>query len=163
MSVARSYRTGGTRGKPKSDRRRGSELVEGMLMLLPFLALVFIIIDTSYGIFLQSELQSAVQAGANYAATDTTGGLVSGIQSAVETQSLNLVPAGNVTVNFYAPTDMTAKLPTGSGVPNLAGNVVEVDAQYLFTPLAPLFRSSAAITLTASASTVLAASPAPSL
>ncbi len=131
-------------------------------MLLPFLALVFIIIDTCYGIFIQSTLQSAVQAGANYAASDTANGLLAGIESTVQAQSLNLVQSGNVTVNFYAPTDMTTALG-GAAVLNAAGNVVQVSISYPFSPLAPLFRSGAAINLSATAATVLAATPPPSL
>ena len=143
----------------KSDARRGSELVEGMLMMLPFLALVFIIIDTSYGIFLQATLQNAVQAGVTYATTDTADGLVTGIQSAVLTQSMNLAPAA--TVNFYAPANLTT--PVTGAAANQAGNVVQVQVTYQFKPLAPLFRSGAAITLTATAAGVLAANPPPSL
>jgi Flp pilus assembly protein TadG len=146
--------------------RRGSELVEGMLMLLPFLALVFIIIDASYGIFLNSTLQYAVQAGVNYAALDTANGLMAGIQSTVQTQSLNLIPqSGNpLVVNFFAPASMTVPLPTGGATaPNQAGNVVQVSATYAFAPLAPLFRSGATINLTATAASVLTANPPPSL
>jgi len=140
--------------------RRGSELVEGMLMLLPFLALVFIIIDASYGIFLNSTLQYAVQAGVNYAALDTAHPLMAGIQSTVETS----IQPTTLTVNFFAPASMTVPLPqVGGPVPNQAGNVVQVSATYVFAPLAPLFRSANTITLTATAASVLAANPPPSL
>jgi Flp pilus assembly protein TadG len=166
MGVGRSSVTRGAHGssRPEAKGRRGSELVEGMVMMLPFFALVFIIIDTAFGIFLNSTLQYAVQAGANYAALDTAPGLMAGIQSTVQTQSLSLIQPANLTINFFAPTNMTTPLPTSGGpAPNQAGNVVQLNATYQFAPLAPLFRSGAAITLTASAASVLTAYPPPSL
>ena len=97
-------------------------------MLLPFFALVFIIIDTSYGLFVRATLQYAVQQGVSFGAT---GGTTAGIQSTVNAQSLGLVPSGNVNVNFYAPsTDNTNPAP-GAGS-DVAGNLVEVDVTYQF-------------------------------
>ena len=131
--------------------------------MLPFLALVFLIIDTSYGIFLQATLQNAVQMAASFAASDPSAGspgatsLSAGIQSAVQTQ----LPAATITaVNYYAPANLTTPLG-GASVLNAAGNVVEIDAAYTFTPLAPLFRNCGICqyTLSATASTVLAAYP----
>ncbi len=139
----------------KCGSRRGSELVEGMLTMLPFLALVFLIVDTAYGIFLQATLQNAVQSAASFAALDSNTSLSAGISNAVLTQ----LPSATVAVNYYAPaTSLTTPL-VGVPVPNVAGNVVEVDATYQFAPLAPLFRSGATINLSATASTVLAAYP----
>jgi Flp pilus assembly protein TadG len=145
------------------DRRRGSEFVEGMLIMLPFLALVFLIIDTSYGIFLDATLNYAVQAGVNYATTDTADGLEAGIQSTVQAQSMNLVPAANVIVSFLTPTPSGMTTPTPGSVLNQAGNVVQVAVTYPFAPLAPLFRSGATITLSATAASALTANPPPSL
>jgi len=137
------------------ESRRGSELVEGMLMMLPFFALVFVIIDTSYGLFLKATLQYAVQQGVSYGAT---GGTTAGIQSTVQTQSLGLVPSANVNVNFYTPsTDNTNPTPLAGS--DAAGNIVEVDVTYQFSPLAPLFRSGMAIPITASAGTMVQVTP----
>jgi acyl-coenzyme A thioesterase PaaI-like protein len=131
-----------------------------MMMMLPFLALVFLIIDTAFGIFLNSTLQYAVQAGANYAALDTANGLMAGIETTVQAQ----IQPVNLTINFFAPASMTTPLPlVGGPVPNQAGNVVQINATYRFAPLAPLFRSGATITLTATAASVLTAYPPPSL
>jgi Flp pilus assembly protein TadG len=166
MGVGRSSITRGAHrsSRPGARGRRGSELVEGMMMMLPFLALVFLIIDTAFGLFVNSTLQYAVQAGANYAALDTANGLMAGIENTVQAQSLNLIPASNVTINFFAPTNMTTPLPTSGGpAPNQAGNVVQLSVSYPFAPLAPLFRSGATITLTATAASVLTAYPPPSL
>lgn len=136
-----------------AEKRRGSELVEGMMIMLPFLALVFLIVDTSYALFLRATLQYAVQQGVNYAATGGgAGGSVSAaVQSLVNTRSLNLIPASSVTVSYKAP-DLTAATGTGA---NAYGNLIEADVTYSFTPLAPLFRSGNPINLSASASAVI--------
>jgi Flp pilus assembly protein TadG len=126
-----------------------------MLMLLPFFALILLVVDTAYGLFIRATLQYAVEAGANYAASDTANGLLSGINQTVKAQSMNLLQPANVTVSFYA-TDGTVST-------NLTGNLVQVSASYSFAPLAPLFRSAASIPLSATAAAVLTASPPPSL
>jgi len=136
--------------------RRGSELVEGMMTMLPFLALVFVIIDTAYGIFLQATLQNAVQMAASFAASDSATSLSAGIESTVQGQ----LPSATVSESYYTPTNLTTALAPGAAGSSAAGNVVEVDAYYTFAPLAPLFRSSATIQLSATASAVLAAYPA---
>jgi hypothetical protein len=129
-----------------------------MLMMLPLLALVFIVMDTAYGLFINATLQYAVQAGVTYASTDsdTAANVVASVTNLVASQSLNL--AQNITVSFYTP----AMAPQQMGVvaiPNQTGNVVEVNATYPFTPLAPLFRSGATINLSATAASVLTAPP----
>ena len=100
--------------------QRGSEFIEGMLMMLPFLALVFLVIDCAYGLFINATLQYAVQAGVTYASTDsdTAANVMTGVQNTVNTSSLNLVPAANVTVNFYTPSMV---LMNNAAVPNQTG------------------------------------------
>jgi Flp pilus assembly protein TadG len=130
-----------------------------MIMMLPFLALVFIIIDASYGLFINATLQYAVQAGVTAASTDsdTAVNVQALVTSTVITQSLNLAQPGNIVVSFYTP-DMNPA--GGNAVPNQTGNVVEVNVTYPFSPLAPLFREGLPpITLTATAATVLTAPP----
>jgi Flp pilus assembly protein TadG len=120
-----------------------------MLMLLPFFALVFLLIDASYGLFLRASLQYAVQQGASLAAADTNTSLTGLVDNTVTA----LLPSAAVNpVIFYGP-DGSA---TAS---NASGNLVQVSATYPFTPLAPLFRSGLTITLTASATSVLTANP----
>ena len=135
-------------------------------MILPFLALFFLLIDTCYAIFVKATLQYAVQAGVNDAITYTHSGLINEVKNTVSTQSLNLIPPGNVTVSFFAPSvSLTQPVTVGSNgvIPNQAGNIVEVDVSYNFHPLAPLFRSSFPITFSATSASVLAVFPPPSL
>ena len=152
--------------KRHDSSKRGSELVEGMLMLLPFLALFFLIIDTSWCLFIKATLQYAAQQGAIFAAADTTNGLVSLTQSAVSSQSLNIVQASGVTVQFFTPTSnmsSSSAMTSSTAGANATGNIVEVVIDYNFQPLAPLFRSGASIPLTASAAAVITASPPPTM
>lgn len=139
--------------------RRGSEFVEGMIMMLPFLALVLLIIDASYGLFINATLQYAVQAGVTYASTDsdTAANVAAAVTNTVVAQSLNLAQPANITVSFLAPATMKPVQP--GALLNQTGNVVEATVTYQFSPLAPLFRSGAAITLTATAASVLTAPP----
>jgi Flp pilus assembly protein TadG len=131
----------------KFGSRRGSELVEGMLMIVPLLALLFLLIDTSYGLFIKATLEYAVQAGANCAATNCS----QSPGAAVQQQSLGLVQAADVIVS-YCDSDGSC---SGSNQP--ADAVVVVSTSYSFSPLAPLFRSGASIALSASATSVLTA------
>jgi Flp pilus assembly protein TadG len=137
-----------------------------MLMLLPFLALFFLIIDTSWCLFIKATLQYAAQAGVTFAASDTTNGLVSLTQSTVSSQSLSLVQASGVTVQFFTPTSnmssSSAMTSTAAGA-NATGNIVQVVINYSFQPLAPLFRSGVSIPLTASAAAVITATPPPTM
>jgi len=138
-------------------------------MILPFLALFFLLIDTCYAIFVKATLQYAVQAGVNDAITYTHSGLINEVKNTVSTQSLNLIPPGNVTVSFFAPSvSLTQPVTVGSNgvIPNQAGNIVEVDVSYNFYPLAPLFRTTGQfgyLTFSATSASVLAVFPPPSL
>ncbi len=131
-------------------------------MILPFLALFFLLIDTCYAILVKATIQYAVQQGVNDAITFAGSGLISEVQNTVATQSLNLIPASGVTVNFYSPSSPTKALPLAAGA-NQVGNIVEVDVTYTFAPLAPLFRSGATIPFSAASASVLAVNPPPAL
>jgi Flp pilus assembly protein TadG len=142
-------------------RRRGSELVEGMMIMVPFFALVFLIVDTSYALFIRATLQYAVQQGVNYAATGGTGGngQTAAVQSLISTNSLNLVSSSDVTIIYRKP-DLSSVAGAGA---NAYGNVIEADVTYSFSPLAPLLRSGGAINLYASASAVILSTAEPTL
>jgi Flp pilus assembly protein TadG len=140
-------------------------MVEGMLVILPLMALVLLIVDTSWGLFVRATIQYAVQAGANYAAaggTNGTLGQVAGIQEQVQQQASGLLNSTTINVNFYSPTTGNSLGNTTAGA-NQAGNMVQVNVTYPFQPLAPLFRSGLAINLSATASSILSATPAPAL
>ncbi len=131
-------------------------------MLLPFLALFFLIIDTSWCLFIKATLQYAAQQGAIAAAadSDTAVAVVSLARTTASSQSLNIVQSSGVNVQFFAPTsDMSSSsaIPYSTAGANATGNIVEVGIDYNFQPLAPLFRSGVSIPLTATAAAVITA------
>ncbi len=140
--------------------RRGSQLVEAMLTMLPFLAMAFLALDASWGLFIKSTLQQAVREGVRYAVTGQVSGSlgqVASIEAVVKTQALGLLSgsqAGSLSIHFLNPSTL-ADLGTAAGV-NQGGNIVEVEVTgYLFSPLAPLFRSSASIPFNVTAADVI--------
>jgi Flp pilus assembly protein TadG len=146
----------GSRTRPVSrrDRRRGSEVVEAALMFLPFFALVFLIIDTAWVLFIKATIQYAAHEGVRYA---VTGQISPGntqeasIKSVVQQESLSLLSpssASAITVTFL---DANTLQPST----NAPGNIVQVSATYAFSPLAPLFRSGMQINLNATSADVL--------
>jgi Flp pilus assembly protein TadG len=147
----------------RRDRRRGSQLVETMLTMLPFLALAFLVMDAAWGLFIRSTLQQAVREGVRYAVTGQVSGAlgqVASIEAVVQTQALGLLKSqsATLTVHFLNPSTL-ADLGTSAGA-NQGGNIVEVEVSgYQFQPLAPLFRSSASIAFNVTAADVLEGSP----
>jgi Flp pilus assembly protein TadG len=144
----------------RTDRRRGSQLVETMLTILPFFGLAFLCIDAAWGLFIKSTLQQAVREGARYAVTgQVSGGLgqVASIEGVVKAQALGLLngsQAPTLSVHFLNPSTL-ADLGTAAGV-NQGGNIVQVEVSgYQFQPLAPLFRSSASIAFNVTAADVI--------
>jgi len=140
--------------------RRGSQLVEGGLMLLPFLALGFIVLDTAWGMFVKATLQHAIQEGVRYGVTGQVSGNLgqaASIEAVVQAQSLGLLTgsqSGTLSVQYL---DATTLAPTNN---NQGGNLVQVSVtNYQITPLAPLLRSGTAIPVTVTAADKIEGSP----
>lgn len=70
-------RTGAKR-HTRASRRRGQEIIEFTLVLLPFFTLFFLQLSLSYYIFVRVTLQQAVRAGVRYGTTNTLTGCVGG-------------------------------------------------------------------------------------
>ena len=145
-------------GKP-GDRRRGSQLVETGLMMLPFLALAFLTLDSAWALFVKATLQHAVQEGVRYGITGQVSGnngQIASIESVVVTQAMGLLSgsqAGTLSVQFLSPSTLAA---TSS---NIGGNIVQVSVtNYQVAPLAPLLRSGTAIPVTVTAADVIESS-----
>jgi Flp pilus assembly protein TadG len=138
----------------------GSQLVEAGLGLVAFCALIFLVIDTGWGVFVKATLQHAVAEGVRYGITgQTSGGLgqTASIEAVVQLHAMGLLngsQAGTIAVRFYDPNTLA---PTAS---NAGGNMLEVSVEgYQFTPLAPLLRSSSPISITARATDIIEPSP----
>ncbi|MGD0869274.1 MAG: TadE/TadG family type IV pilus assembly protein [Bryobacteraceae bacterium] len=56
---------------PKRKGRRGTELVEFTMVLLPFLSILFVLVDVSWAIFAKSTIIYAVRTGVRYGITIT--------------------------------------------------------------------------------------------
>ncbi len=149
------------------SRRRGSDMVESMVMLLPLMALVFLVIDTSYAIFVQATLQFAAQAAANVVSQGATNGVsqLALVNSTLQQQSLGLSQSSNATVAVSFSTAASPGTALSSGVANrnAYGNIVSVSLTYQFSPLAPLFRSANPIPIVANASAFIQSTAAPAL
>ena len=129
-------------------------------MLLPFLALGFLVLDTGWTMFVKATLQNAVQEGARYAVTGQVSaglGQVASVKAVVQSASLGFLTgtkAGTLSVQFL---DGVSLKPTNS---NIGGNLVQVSiTNYPLQPLAPLFRSGNAVPVTVTAIDKIEGSP----
>jgi Flp pilus assembly protein TadG len=141
-------------------RQRGSQLVEAGLAMLPLFAMVFLVIDISWGIWVKATLQHAVREAVRYAVTGQTqtgSGQTASIKAVAQTQAMGLLSGSQATtlhVRFY---DSTSLAETSS---NIGGNVVEVAVEnFSMSPLAALLRSNDPYWLTVRAADIIEPSP----
>ena len=143
----------------RKRRERGSQFVEAGLMLVPFLALAFLVLDAGWAVFVKATLQHAVREGTRYAVTGQTENGIrqsASIQDVVKKYAFGLldgIQGKTLTINCWKPAD--AK-PADATQCNVGGNVVEVSVQgYSITPLAPLLRSGNPVVFTVSAADIV--------
>jgi TadE-like protein len=137
---------------PRNRRQKGSDVLEFTLVLLPMLAMLFVLLDTGWAIFAKSTLQRAVQiavhSGVNMSASQLPQGLclTDAVKSTVQQNSLGLLSGasglGLIKVNYLMP-----PAPSSSGsitdVSNQAagdspGNIMQVSVQnFWLQPLLP--------------------------
>jgi len=149
-----------SRASSRRRSRRGSQFVEAGLALVPFCAVLFLVVDTAWGLWVKATLQHAVREGVRYGITGRTAGdagQIASIKAVVQNQAMGLLSgdrASTLFVRFYDPATLAA---TGS---NSAGNVLEVAVEgYPVTPLAPLLRSASVFSLTVRAADIIEPSP----
>jgi Flp pilus assembly protein TadG len=129
-------------------------------MLLPFLAVAFLTMDTAWALMVKATLQHAVREGVRYAVTGQTSGSngqVASIEQVVLQQSLGLLTgsqAATLSVQFLDPATLA---PTAS---NQGGNLVQVSVTaYQISPLAPLLRPGTPISVSVTSVDMLEGSP----
>ena len=131
------------RGNRKA-RQAGSTWVEAALVIVPFFALLFGIVDFGTSLFVRSTIQNAGAAGLRYGVTyQTKPGHCMDDSIRLATQENALGFLGNtttpnttaITVNYYASNDLSTAL---GGAANQPGNVVEVTATYQWKWLSTL-------------------------
>jgi Flp pilus assembly protein TadG len=161
----------------KRKRRRGVEIIEFTLVLLPLLGFTFLLLDLGWVVYRRATLQFAVREGCRYAVTnqvrtdlkDANGnsyGMVDSVKAVVQSSAMGFLgntPSGtgwaSIQVRFYAATgNMTTPiaLPANCSVktpgPNasITPNLVEVSVEnYQAGVFAPLMRSATPLNLTA--------------
>ena len=144
--------------------RKGVEVIEFGLVLIPMLGFTLLIMDIAWAIFGRGLLQNAVREGVRYAVTSQTQtgmGQKDSVKSVVQDNALGLLAdsAGYdmIQVRFYTP-DTFTDVSNVAGA-NSGGNLVEVSVEgYPWLPLLPLLRS-AGFTFTARSSDRMEASP----
>jgi Flp pilus assembly protein TadG len=130
---------------PKSSRRqrgrRGAEVLEAALIIVPLFGILFLLLDLSMVIFIRSTFQHAVREGVRYAITganDTGPCQDDSIKAVVKKSALGFLnsptASGQIHVHFQNPV-------TGAVSDNQYGNIVQVSVEgYQFMALAPYQR-----------------------
>jgi len=154
--------------RAKSSPRRGSVLVEGVLALLPLMALLFAILDLSIAIFAKNTVQFAVCQGVRYAVTSQTMPLIgqdASIKAVVQGYTLGFlnylstdhIGGNRISITYYDPVSLLAVTGTGS---NAGGNIVVVTASGLsWAWMVPLLRGAAPLTFSVSSADIMEATP----
>ncbi len=124
-------------------RTRGAELIEFTLNFLPFLAMIIVVVDTSWTIFAEATLQQAVRlavrTGVTLTSSQVNGNLTDEVKSLVQQHAVGMLngTAGlsRIKVNYFdqdnPSVDVSAQ-PSG----NRPGNIMQVSVQNY--PLSPL-------------------------
>ncbi len=125
--------------RKQAGDQTGSEIVEFGLVILPLLAVMFLILDISWIFFAQATLQYAAGTGVRYAITSNVMkgpiGLPLGqdvsIKSIIQQNSMGFLAgqAGldEITINYYSPSAPSKPL-MGPGS-NAGGNIIEISVK----------------------------------
>src|ERR1035437_758289 len=152
----------------KSLGRRGSTMVEGALVIVPLLAVLFVVLDLSIAIFVKNTVQFAVCQGVRYAVTSQTitgQGQDDSIKTVVQSYTLGFLDAlspdhvgkNRLSVTYYDPLALTPVTGPGS---NIGGNIVVVSANGLsWAWMVPLLRSAAPLQFSVSSADIMEATP----
>lgn len=131
--------------------RRGNATLELALVIVPWLALFFAIIDFGFAIFVRNSFQHAVREGVRYAVTyQTISGLGhdASIKTVVQNNSFGFLSgvsgAEHIKIRYYLPDTL---VETSYNYP---GYLIEVSVEnYQWSWVAPFFRSNTPMTVTA--------------
>jgi Flp pilus assembly protein TadG len=141
--------------------QRGSETIEGALITLIMFALIFLIFDMSFSLYIKSTLQEAARDGVRFAITGQTltgdiylnDSIVKVVQGSAMGFLNGSSGACKVSVTYYDPYGGAVSSSTG-------GNVVQVSISGVqYTPLAAILKSSSPISINVQASDVMETCP----
>lgn len=156
-------------------RRRGVELIEFTLVLLPMLGFIFLLLDLGWAVYKRATLQFAVREGCRYAVInqvqalkDSSGnayGMIDSVKWVVQSKAMGFLGSkptdpgyAAIQVRFYDPSaSLTTALPLPANctdkttaAPNWGGNLVEVSVEnYQAKALVPILRSAAPLNFVA--------------
>lgn len=136
----------------RRDRRRGSEVLEFTLTMLPLLAMITVLIDISWALFARSALQRAVRIGVRTGVTLTSAQMGTGacltdtVKGVVQANALGLLNSdaglSKIKVNYLQPpppdsmADALDVSTASNG--NQPGNILQVSVQnFSLLPLIP--------------------------
>jgi Flp pilus assembly protein TadG len=145
---------------PHRAGKRGSQALEMAFVMLPLTAILFLIMDISWGIFTKAVLQHSVREGVRYAITRQAmegHNREESVKTYVQQNAMGFLngPGGleKIQITYFAQDAQGNLQPGGQNVP---GNVVEVRVQgYQLRPLGPVWRDSTALNLTVRSADVL--------
>jgi hypothetical protein len=155
-------------GLKRKTGQRGSQAVEMAYVMLPLCAIIFLILDLSWAIFVKATLQQAVREGVRYGVTgrtETGAGQIISIKHVVQRNAIGLLKDGagmttmldRIHVRFYDPDTMNQLSGANS---NSGGNLVEVSVEdYNLGPFGPILRSAAPLVFLVRSSDRLEGSP----
>jgi hypothetical protein len=131
--------------------RRGNATLELALVMIPWMALFFAIIDFGFAVFVRNSFQHAVREGVRYAVTfQTMSGMGhdASIKSVVQANSFGFLSgasgADHIHIRYYLPDTLEE---TANNYP---GYLIEVSIEnYQWSWIAPFFRTDAPLTVTA--------------
>jgi hypothetical protein len=144
----------------RTRSRKGSTIVEAALIMLPFMAFVCAVIDSSLVIFMKNTVRQAAREGVRYGITgQTRTGMCqdASIKAVVQEKSAGFLAgttgANRIQVEYYNP-------QTFAPAQNRPGNIVEVSIVNMpWSWIVPIWHSSAPIRINASVAGVLEAAP----
>lgn len=145
----------------RRSRQRGSQVVEVGLCLLPFLAILFLLIDLCLVIFLKATFQHAVREGVRFAMTGRTLdglGHDASIKRVVQQYAIGFLGgeegADKIKIRYFVPGTLAETTS------NAGGNIVEISIEgFSWRPIVPLFKSGDPVTISARSTGIMEPSP----
>ena len=138
--------------RPRAFRSRGAEPLEFTLVLLPMLAMVTVLLDTSWAVYAKSTLQRAVRLGVRTGITLTASQMATGacltdtVKSTVQANSMGLLHGSSglalIQVHYFEPpaVNTTGAVTDVSAASDgdQPGNIMQVSVQgFSLVPLVP--------------------------
>ena len=138
--------------RPRAFRSRGAEPLEFTLVLLPMLAMVTVLLDTSWAVYAKATLQRAVRIGVRTGITLTASQMATGacltdtVKSAVQANSMGLLHGSSglalIKVHYFQPPAINSTSAAADVSPNSdgdqPGNIMQVSVQgFSLVPLLP--------------------------